>query len=533
MAVVAATLPPLASLAPSSVCVCEAVAASARSWLGADVKIKSIVEHPEGTGELVSGSLALCRSLAIQHPCRTLLVSACEGMSTLSRSATGCTSLLVLAAYWARTLLNLHHQGVLPSHLSQGIELAIKVCSDALLDMAVSVPSLPAPTGVSQRFPRRRIASRHLFVPETTPQADVLRLCQQLCNEPLPALASKVLGCAKARASEASTEQIWATVRDSLDQAVFVTACVAPGLPCVLEDSVLLTVEDAVSQLGTTATREHWCGHAAIVDGDCSPNALHLGQQADSQVLVQRDIFTTADQMSSLSAEDRWLVACEAVLLNLGIQLLVVRGRATKRLCDLCARHGIVLSTRVSSATLQALCRLTGTRAASSLPSLRETHCCSLKLSLLMRFDHVVGLVASLPALRVGGKFVVTTALFARTRQQADDLHRQFLVLLDRALDALCTKKVLPGGGASELRCASRLRAHAVQGDRRLVLHSVAHGLERFAQDLRANLESAGCYRDDKADAFALKQETWSRALGVAQLVLLSGPLLHLRCSGL
>ncbi|XP_029965763.1 chaperonin-containing T-complex member BBS12 [Salarias fasciatus] len=462
----------------------SALAELSRSSLGPCKSFKFVQDDSTGESALVCSCYRILETLELSCPAAQLVCETLQAHQKVFHSGSGC--LLFLMGAWSRTALRCLQDGIPVTHIVSAMSEGMDVCTDVCRSSTVSIEAVCqvssgaaedsglAPqadgTALDMRARRKVKLSRHF---SETNSGSVSRVTQAV--EPrLPefGLVAQGLshGCGDSmrlalQAVQMQSEAKRADMsRPGFDVTKFLT-CLLPGVPeehaCVVGGCVvLLPAEGAlIAQRLKGKTLQ-----VAVVTGDLSHDFRHLGFNGPTG--IQR----VTDRLSSSGREDDWVERVSALLLNLGVDLILIGGSACEKMVDLCWRHQILVVEKVRASILRTFASLTGAVAVTYATQLSR-RCLGSGVKVWIWRDLSGHQRKPAAAVNIcpgggggGGGGLVTVVLTSSVHGKLPSLEERFWACAYRLHYALQDRALLPGAGRTEMLCIHRLLKLGAEG---------------------------------------------------------------------
>ncbi|XP_061690127.1 Bardet-Biedl syndrome 12 protein [Syngnathoides biaculeatus] len=543
------------------------LAAVAHSTLGPHENYKFIQDEATGESVLVGSCLRILENLDLSTCAVGQLVhETVRAHHEVYR--TGSEYLLFFAGAWSRAALSCLQQGIPVFRIVEGMTKGVDLCADICAKSRISFDALCAST-------RKQVI-------EATSDTQVekgkrqIKLSRYFCHnkpERIPVLESSLPdnallanglshGCDDAMqlVIQASCMQS----RDNLGSAfdvTKVTTCVLAGFPehhsqvcpgCV----VLLNGE----QTSVAHRLKDKPLDVVLIRGDLSHTYRHLGFKRPAG--VQR--VANQSDLLNLSDEEEWLDKVLALLSHLEVDLVIVSGRVSEALLQLCSRRRILVVGKVKASVLKEMANAVGAVPVTYATQLSK-HCVGkgIHVSIWREIQSHDGAALIAANIYAGGSTrLVTAVITSSVHGKLQALEDRFWSCAYRVHHALKDKAVLPGAGVTEMLCIHHLIKKADAESPRngtggsnpylgVVLHLMADNFTEYLSVVMAN--STGIsqvkartavkqklqnFNDISADFSQLnldsdirepskvfdnltvKQESWKKALDLVLLVL-------------
>nr|XP_033794299.1 Bardet-Biedl syndrome 12 protein [Geotrypetes seraphini]XP_033794307.1 Bardet-Biedl syndrome 12 protein [Geotrypetes seraphini]XP_033794316.1 Bardet-Biedl syndrome 12 protein [Geotrypetes seraphini] len=194
-----------------------------------------------------------------------------------------------------------------------------------------------------------------------------------------------------------------------------------------------------------------------LLEGDLTDNYRHVGFDRISNMKKSSDRINIVGS----SLEDKWVKSAIKMLIELNVNLILVKGYVSESLVEQCIPKNILIISQVNHNVLQAFCEVTGAIPVTYLTQV--TMCCvgtdtyvsiwKIDNSGTVHLDH--GLVINVNAPRIS---LVTAVLGNALPAKMQAMEDEFWSCAYRLNHALMDQKVFIGGGGVELLCISHLQ---------------------------------------------------------------------------
>ncbi|KAF7252834.1 Bardet-Biedl syndrome 12 protein [Varanus komodoensis] len=278
-----------------------------------------------------------------------------------------------------------------------------------------------------------------------------------------------------------------------------IVTCCLPGMSeshsCVHPGYITLVCPEkaaAVKQFQNRSLR------VVLADGDLTETYRHLGFNRSQNV---RTCLESTSYLGNSSGS--WLDSMLDILVQSGVNLVLVQGNICKNLEQRCLLNNIVVITQVAQSVLRAFSEITGAARVTYLTQINE-HCIGkgVCMNLYGTLElSCVELDGQMPvALMADGIRLVTVVLSCPVMSKMEATEDCFWTCAYRVHHALLDQAVFPGGGAAEFLCLSSLEslgktakhssdafpagsswfATSSELYRPLVLNALAHGWHQY-----------------------------------------------------
>lgn len=416
-----------------------ALAGAVRSTLGPKGLDKLLVDD-EGRSMVTNDGITVLESAKVEHPIAHMLIAASATQDQTVRD--GTTSTVLLAAEWLQNAWHLVVQGVHPATIARGYRMAEAFCKEQLDSLSFEA------------------SKDEIFSATMTSLAGKLHQKMQ----------STIAACAVEAAEAIAMTSDGKVVADPTRVKVITRSGPA------LEESKLIT------GLALSKKRAHvempsslGAGSILLVDGGLELRSLSTD--------VQLNVTSTSVLQSFRDAEQQRLLEQVKMLVDLDVTLLACREGIDDSMHAHLAEAGIKAFRRVAKSDLELLARGCGARLVPSIHQAKQVDVGVFISSQCERWGDVDHWI--LETDEGGATFVATGS----TDTVVGEVERCFADALGVACRLKEDPKLIPGGGATYIALARRLRRYAetVPGREQLAIEAFADGLETIPRVLAEN----------------------------------------------
>ena len=416
-----------------------ALAGAVRSTLGPKGLDKLLVDD-EGRSMVTNDGITVLESAKVEHPIAHMLIAARATQDQTVRD--GTTTTVLLASEWLQNAWHLVVQGVHPATIARGFRMAESYCKDHIESLTFEA------------------TKEHVYAAAMTSLAGKLHTKMQ----------STISECA-VEAAEAITMTSNGNIVADPTRVKVITRC-GPSL----EQSKLIT------GLALPKKRAHvempstlGAGSILLVDGGLELRSLSTD--------VQLNVTSTSALQSFRDAEQQRLLEQVNMLKKLDVTLLACREGIDDSTHAHLAEAGIKAFRRVAKSDLELLARGCGARLVPTIHQAKDADVGVFISSRCERWGDVDHWI--LETDEGGATFVASGS----TETVVGEVERCFADALGVACRLKEDPKLIPGGGATYIALARRLRRYAetVPGREQLAIEAFADGLETIPRVLAEN----------------------------------------------
>ena len=416
-----------------------ALAGAVRSTLGPKGLDKLLVDD-EGRSMVTNDGITVLESAKVEHPIAHMLIAASATQAQTVRD--GTTTTVLLASEWLQNAWHLVVQGVHPATIARGFRMAESYCKDHIESLTFEA------------------TKEHVYAAAMTSLAGKLHTKMQ----------STISECA-VEAAEAITMTSNGNIVADPTRVKVITRC-GPSL----EQSKLIT------GLALPKKRAHvempstlGAGSILLVDGGLELRSLSTD--------VQLNVTSTSALQSFRDAEQQRLLEQVNMLKKLDVTLLACREGIDDSTHAHLAEAGIKAFRRVAKSDLELLARGCGARLVPTIHQAKDADVGVFISSRCERWGDVDHWI--LETDEGGATFVASGS----TETVVGEVERCFADALGVACRLKEDPKLIPGGGATYIALARRLRRYAetVPGREQLAIEAFADGLETIPRVLAEN----------------------------------------------
>ncbi|XP_052005637.1 Bardet-Biedl syndrome 12 protein isoform X1 [Xyrauchen texanus] len=471
----------------------EAIAATTHAFLGPNKRLKFVQDEDSGDVVLVSSCSRLLKQMELDNSVGQLLHETVQAQWKIFHSGTG--TLVFLAGSWSRVALECLHRGITVSHIKTAMTRGLEVCLEACRQSAVCLEEVSYKQKKPDESSSPPNSEESVGGQDTTTDKDLKVLCmerklhqnlsislkhsrhfslhdRQPENPNSPSRVSKNFdltriaqavshGCKTSMDLVLNACKLQSTnsTEGGQNRAIEIqklVTCPVPGLlmehSCVQHGYVVLLSTDwyVVIQHLQDQTL-----NIALVNGDLSEKYRHVGYNRPANFIHTTD----HPNMTDLSLEERWIENMLKTLLKLSINILLVSGVASIKLKDLCVSYNILVIEGVRTAVLKDFSATTG-----AVPISYATQLCErcvgrgVKVSRWREISSHHGKNESIAiSIVAASTSLVTVVITSSVSAKLQTLEDQFWSCAHRLHQAVTDRKLLPGGGATELLCIHQL----------------------------------------------------------------------------
>ena len=416
-----------------------ALAGAVRSTLGPKGLDKLLVDD-EGRSMVTNDGITVLESAKVEHPIAHMLIAASATQDQTVRD--GTTTTVLLASEWLQNAWHLVVQGVHPATIARGFRMAESYCKDHIESLTFEA------------------TKEDVYAAAMTSLAGKLHTKMQ----------STISECA-VEAAEAITMTSNGNIVADPTRVKVITRC-GPSL----EQSKLIT------GLALPKKRAHvempstlGAGSILLVDGGLELRSLSTD--------VQLNVTSTSALQSFRDAEQQRLLEQVNMLKKLDVTLLACREGIDDSTHAHLAEAGIKAFRRVAKSDLELLARGCGARLVPTIHQALDVDVGVFISSRCERWGDVDHWI--LETDEGGATFVASGS----TETVVGEVERCFADALGVACRLKEDPKLIPGGGATYIALARRLRRYAetVPGREQLAIEAFADGLETIPRVLAEN----------------------------------------------
>ena len=416
-----------------------ALAGAVRSTLGPKGLDKLLVDD-EGRSMVTNDGITVLESAKVEHPIAHMLIAASATQDQTVRD--GTTTTVLLASEWLQNAWHLVVQGVHPATIARGFRMAESYCKDHIESLTFEA------------------TKEDVYAAAMTSLAGKLHTKMQ----------STISECA-VEAAEAITMTSNGNIVADPTRVKVITRC-GPSL----EQSKLIT------GLALPKKRAHvempstlGAGSILLVDGGLELRSLSTD--------VQLNVTSTSALQSFRDAEQQRLLEQVNMLKKLDVTLLACREGIDDSTHAHLAEAGIKAFRRVAKSDLELLARGCGARLVPTIHQAKDADVGVFISSRCERWGDVDHWI--LETDEGGATFVASGS----TETVVGEVERCFADALGVACRLKEDAKLIPGGGATYIALARRLRRYAetVPGREQLAIEAFADGLETIPRVLAEN----------------------------------------------
>tara|TARA_Y100001954_G_scaffold14926_1_gene14037 strand:- start:368 stop:2002 length:1635 start_codon:yes stop_codon:yes gene_type:complete len=416
-----------------------ALAGAVRSTLGPKGLDKLLVDD-EGRSMVTNDGITVLESAKVEHPIAHMLIASSAAQDQSVRD--GTTTTVLLASEWLQNAWHLVVQGVHPATIARGFRMAESFCKEHLDDLSF----------------------------EATKNDIEAATMTSLSGKLHQKIQSIISACAVEAADAVVMESNGSVVADPTRVKVITRSGPA------VEDSKLIT------GLALPKKRAHVempsslpPGNILLVDGGLELRSLSTD--------VHLNVTSTSALKSFQDAEQQRLLDQVKMLVDLEIKLLACREGIDDSMHAYLADAGIKAFRRVAKSDLELLGRGCGARLVPTIHQAKQADVGVFISSRCERWGDVDHWI--LETDEGGATFVASGS----TDAVVGEVERCFADALGVACRLKEHPKLIPGGGATYIALARRLRRYAetVPGREQLAIEAFADGLESIPRILAEN----------------------------------------------
>ena len=416
-----------------------ALAGAVRSTLGPKGLDKLLVDD-EGRSMVTNDGITVLESAKVEHPIAHMLIASSAAQDQSVRD--GTTTTVLLASEWLQNAWHLVVQGVHPATIARGFRMAESFCKEHLDDLSF----------------------------EATQNDIEAATMTSLSGKLHQKIQSIISACAVEAADAVVMESNGSVVADPTRVKVITRSGPA------VEDSKLIT------GLALPKKRAHVempsslpPGNILLVDGGLELRSLSTD--------VHLNVTSTSALKSFQDAEQQRLLDQVKMLVDLEIKLLACREGIDDSMHAYLADAGIKAFRRVAKSDLELLARGCGARLVPTIHQAKQADVGVFISSRCERWGDVDHWI--LETDEGGATFVASGS----TDAVVGEVERCFADALGVACRLKEHPKLIPGGGATYIALARRLRRYAetVPGREQLAIEAFADGLESIPRILAEN----------------------------------------------
>ncbi|MBP66181.1 MAG: thermosome subunit [Euryarchaeota archaeon] len=416
-----------------------ALAGAVRSTLGPKGLDKLLVDD-EGRSMVTNDGITVLESAKVEHPIAHMLIASSAAQDQSVRD--GTTTTVLLASEWLQNAWHLVVQGVHPATIARGFRMAESFCKEHLDELSF----------------------------EATKNDIEAATMTSLSGKLHQKIQSIISACAVEAADAVVMESNGSVVADPTRVKVITRSGPA------VEDSKLIT------GLALPKKRAHVempsslpPGNILLVDGGLELRSLSTD--------VHLNVTSTSALKSFQDAEQQRLLDQVKMLVDLEIKLLACREGIDDSMHAYLADAGIKAFRRVAKSDLELLARGCGARLVPTIHQAKQADVGVFISSRCERWGDVDHWI--LETDEGGATFVASGS----TDAVVGEVERCFADALGVACRLKEHPKLIPGGGATYIALARRLRRYAetVPGREQLAIEAFADGLESIPRILAEN----------------------------------------------
>ncbi|BFY98662.1 hypothetical protein BsWGS_01702 [Bradybaena similaris] len=234
-----------------------------------------------------------------------------------------------------------------------------------------------------------------------------------------------------------------------------------------------------------------------LINGDLTPNFHHKGYVP---TLPKRTLIAKPHHGKEESGERLWCTDMLTILNQLNVKLLLVKGKASSVLLDMCEVAGVLLLPNISYQSLSVLSHLHKVDIVTYLALATEANLCTVRLQPLSTswMDHLQDTqlnTASQFAVITTTPDVQTAIIHCSTTMSAQLIEEKLWKCLYSIANLQADAKVLPGQGKTEIWCAKRInyKSKCMLGNRSsmqsVILETVADIFQDYYQTVTLNTQ--------------------------------------------
>lgn len=416
-----------------------ALAGAVRSTLGPKGLDKLLVDD-EGRSMVTNDGITVLESAKVEHPIAHMLISASATQDQTVRD--GTTTTVLLAAEWLQNAWYLVVQGVHPATIARGYRIAEQFCRDAMPELSVEA------------------SKEQILAATKTSLAGKLHSQMQSVIAHCAVTAAETIAMGSNGKIVADPTRVKVVTRSgpTIDESNLITG---------LALSKKRAHRDMPSTLGP--------GSILLVDG-----GLELRTMSTD---VKLNVTSTEVLQSFRDAEHGRLLKQVEKLSELGVNVLACREGIDDVMHSHLAKAGIQAFRRVAKSDLELLARGCGALLVPTIHQAKENDIGVFIKSYCERWGDSEQWI--LEADEGGATFVATGS----TETVVSEVERCFADALGVACRLMESPKLAPGGGATYIALARRLRrfAETVPGREQLAIEAFADGLETVPRVLAEN----------------------------------------------
>ena len=416
-----------------------ALAGAVRSTLGPKGLDKLLVDD-EGRSMVTNDGITVLESAKVEHPIAHMLIAASATQDQTVRD--GTTTTVLLASEWLQNAWHLVVQGVHPATIARGFRMAESYCKDHIESLTFEA------------------TKEHVYAAAMTSLAGKLHTKMQSTISECAVEAAEAITMTFNGSIVADPTRVKVIARSgpSLEQSKLITGLALPKKRAHVE---------MPSTLGA--------GSILLVDGGLELRSLSTD--------VQLSVTSTSVLQSFRDAEQQRLLEQVEMLKKLDITLLACREGIDDSMHSHLAEAGIKAFRRVAKSDLELLARGCGARLVPTIHQAKDADVGVFISSRCERWGDVDHWI--LETDEGGATFVASGS----TETVVGEVERCFADALGVACRLKEDPRLIPGGGASYIALARRLRRYAetVPGREQLAIEAFADGLETIPRVLAEN----------------------------------------------
>ncbi|XP_072291089.1 Bardet-Biedl syndrome 12 protein [Eucyclogobius newberryi] len=438
--------------------------------LGPTKTYKIIQDDDTGESALVSSCHRVLENLELTCAVGQLVYETVKAHHRTYKTGSG--SLLFMAGAWSRAALECLHREIPIAHiisaLSEGMDVCLSVCKQCSIpnkELHATPKAQPVKAAVknsaSHQLPlnnktqRKLKLSRHFQKPKlenitTTHNTNSEKSKLTDIAKTLSHGHSETMGLV-VKASQIQSEQDVTFDVDKISTCLLPSsaesrACVVPG--CILP----VCTEQVI--IARRLEGQHL--KVALIDGDLTPSYRHLGYNKPKRL---QHVF---DLSSSDNGEDDWLERVVGLVLNLEVNVLLIRGVADGDLKNHFWKHSVLVLEQMRLSILKTFASSAGATLVSYATQL-NSRCVGTGVSVsiwkdLSNFASKSNRETYLNVCTVEKSGLVTAVLSSWVQGKLQSEEDAFLACAYRLYWALKDKSLLPGAGVTEMFCIRRLQ---------------------------------------------------------------------------
>lgn len=474
----------------------SALARTLHSFIGPQKSYKFIRDDRSGESALTCSCFCTIQNLDPTCALDQLVRETLQEHEKIYHTGSGC--LMFLAGAWSNAALHGLRQGISITQIISAMSEGIEICLDAIRKSAVFfngndviLSRRSTAAAHSSRLSLSKKAFSEASNMSSNLQATPAKVYQQAQNgsghrqiklsryfcETKSEMVSQFETYSVAHIAEAlshrcdnvmelAVEAMQIQSRNNQDISFVpfditkVMTCVLFGLPedcsCVVQGCIVLLADEKVSVFHHLKTKHL---KVALVNGDLSHNYRHLGFKRPAGMQHVRD----QPGVSGSSREDEWVKKVVKLLLDLGVNLILITGVACKVMVQHCCRHQILVVEKLNFSVLRNFAQSTGSVPVTYASQLGH-HCVGTGVQLALWRDlscHDRKLLLPVSISTGGNTELVTAILTSSVQCKLESLEDRFWACAYRLHHALKDRALLPGAGRTEMFCICHLQKQA------------------------------------------------------------------------